>query len=368
LATIDNPNNAVTADANFGTAVRIGHFVVGAHIFAESSGIVSNVDLLNVAFQAGGSTLATNINSSGAPQDGNVTAFSTAQRDALYAALQGSGAFNPSSSAGQAVQQLDFEIRQQSLTQAQIDGAFTVLQNAATSSGSTTLSDNTTVLRLGGFALGEIPISYGWSIGENLSLGATLKAMFGRVMGSQVSIFKDDALQAVTNIPDNHKQSVNVGVDLGIAWRTHFLQVGATGRNLNAPSFDGFTDANGIRFADVRVDPQVAVGVAFIPWSWLTIAVDGDLLPADTTFSGYQTQRVGLGLEITPGHVVAIRAGAYQNIAESDIGPVVTAGFGLNLWVIRIDLAAASSFNLTTVDGTELPDEFRLGLGVMSDF
>ena len=153
--------------------------------------------------------------------------------------------------------------------------------------------------------------------------------------------------------------------------RWEWFQAGIIGRNLNSPTFDGFTND----FAgqpqvveDVRVDPQVAVGVAFIPWTWMTIAVDADLLPGKASFAGYETQRVGAGLEVNPWNILALRAGVYQNIAETDIGPVVTLGAGLNLWAVRIDLSVAASMERTELSGYEVPDEMRAALALTVDF
>jgi len=281
--------------------------------------------------------------------------------------MGGAGAFGTTASATQAVQQLDFSARQQGLSQPEIDNVVTVTNAMAVGAGGT-LDTNTTVVRLGGFGLGEIPISYGHAFSENLSIGVSLKAMFGRVYGSEVSVFGDNAATDFEDSTKEYKQSVNFGVDLGVAWRMPWLQLGIVGRNLNGPTFDGFTTTSGIRIDEVKVDPQVTVGVAIIPRSWFTLSVDADVIAADTTFNGYQTQRVGAGMEFTPGHVVALRAGAFTNIAEDDIGPVVTAGLGLNLWLVRIDLAAAMSLETTEVDGTEIPREARGSFGLMCDF
>jgi hypothetical protein len=100
----------------------------------------------------------------------------------------------------------------------------------------------------------------------------------------------------------------------------------------------------------------------------LTIAVDADLLPGQSSFSGYETQRVGGGIEINPWNVLALRGGVYQNVAESDIGPVVTLGAGLNLWAVRIDLAAAASTEMVSVEGYDIPEELRASLGLTVDF
>ena len=62
----------------------------------------------------------------------------------------------------------------------------------------------------------------------------------------------------------------------------------------------------------------------------------------------------------------ALRAGYSQNLAESDIGALVHAGIGVNLWVVRIDLAGAMALETTEYDGNEVPREARLGFQLLT--
>ncbi len=361
FSSIGNNGNFVSAEANMGLATRIGHFGIGVRIYGEAASFVSNTDLLNVALSIGGIALANQINATGSPTDGQVLAFSPTQSNTLTTAF-GGGA-----NALLAVQRLDYQLRLAGASQSQIDNTFTMLENAANQTG-LTISDNNTLVRLNGFAMGEIPLTFGTPLNEHIAIGGSVKLMIGRVYGSEISVFEEDAPSRLDEAGKNYHQSANVGVDLGVAVRFPWWQAGITGRNLNRPTFKGFTDQFGVRFEDVRVDPQVAVGVAFIPWSWLTFAVDGDLTPSQSPFNGYQTQRVGGGIEINPFHILALRAGYYQNIAEEDVGPIFTLGAGINLYAIRIDLAGAASTDLTEIQGYEIPDEFRVSLQISSDF
>lgn len=363
-------SNAVSADANAGVSVRIGHAALGVRAYGQAATLVSGTDLVNVALQVGGAALANQINGANSPTDNQVALLSNTQRDSLYSALGGAGAFNAGSQAGQAVQRIDYQMRQTGMTGAQVDTTVTVLQNAATNAGQG-LDENDTVMRVRGFGLAEVPLSYGWAIDDHWSVGGSLKLMIGRVAGAQVSVFKDGALESLESAPDNAQTTVNWGVDLALAGRWQYIQAGIIGRNLNSPKFDGFTnDFNGQPqvVEDVRIDPQVAVGVAFIPWTWLTVALDADLLPGEASFSGYDTQRIGAGLEVNPWDVLALRIGIYKNIAESDIGPVATLGAGLNLWALRIDLALAASLERTEISGYHVPDEMRGAFSLAVDF
>lgn len=369
LSDVGENTNAVSADASAGVSVRIGHGAIGVRVYGQAATLVSNTDLLNVALGAAGVALGNQLATNGI-NDNQVLLLTTAQRDSLYAKLGGTGAFGTDQNATNAVLNLDYEMREAGLNASQVQTVVTVVQNAADAAtlGNDAFEQNDTVLRLRAFGLAEVPLSYGWALDDHWSLGASLKLMIGRVYGTELSIFKENAPTQFDATIDNYNTTVNWGVDLAVAGRCQWFQAGLVGRNLNSPEFDGFTNAYGFKVSDVRVDPQATVGVAFIPYQWLTLAIDADLLAGSSSFSGYDTQRIGGGIELNPWNILAVRAGLYQNIAESDIGPVVTLGAGLNLWALRIDLAVASSTELTSINRYDIPDELRGSLGVTSDF
>jgi hypothetical protein len=368
LTQVGASGNAVSADANAGVSVRFGHGAIGVRLFGQAATLVSNTDLQSVALDVAGAVLGQEIADHG-ENDSQVLLLSDAQRDNLYAAFGGNGSFGTDAGATEAVLNLDYEMRQLGISQGQVQAVVEVVQNAAEADpGTPRLEDNDTILRLRAFALAEVPLSYGWAIGDHWSVGGSLKLMIGRVYGTELSVFDEDAPIRFDKTVDNYETTTTWGIDLAVAGRWDWIQVGAVGRNLNSPEFDGFTNAYGAKVAGVRVDPQVAVGVAVIPYRWLTVALDADLLEGESSFPGYDTQRIGGGLEVNPWNILALRAGVYQNVAESDIGPVITLGAGLNLWAMRIDLGVASSTDLTTLKDYDVPDEMRLSLGLTADF
>ena len=126
---------AISGDASAGLSVRIGQAALGVRTFGQAAGVVNSTDLRNVALNVAGAQLADSINSANSTFDNQVTLLNTTQRDSLYSSLGGAGAFNGASAAGQAVQRIDYEMRQAGLAGAQLDTAVTVLQNAATNAG-----------------------------------------------------------------------------------------------------------------------------------------------------------------------------------------------------------------------------------------
>lgn len=137
--------------------------------------------------------------------------------------------------------------------------------------------------------------------------------------------------------------------------------------NLNTPTFDGPT-VGATKFADYEIEPTVTAGAAFIPFETLTFAVDLDLIESETVLSDYKSQYFRVGGEWDILRFIALRAGYSENFAESDIGGLVHAGVGLDLWLVRVDLAGSMALETTEYDGDEVPREARLGVQVAADF
>ncbi|MCK5492551.1 MAG: hypothetical protein KAJ14_05525, partial [Candidatus Omnitrophica bacterium] len=138
-------------------------------------------------------------------------------------------------------------------------------------------------------------------------------------------------------------------------------------RNINSPEFDGPTVA-GRKFNDVTLDPSVTAGIAFIPYEGFTLEADYEITKQETLFPGYDAQYFSMGAEWLFLRFMAFRAGAYKNMAESDIGLVYTAGIGLDLLSVHLDLAGAYSSNEGTFDGSDYPLESYVQLKLSIGF
>jgi hypothetical protein len=55
-------------------------------------------------------------------------------------------------------------------------------------------------------------------------------------------------------------------------------------------------------------------------------------------------------------------------MAEDDIDWVYTAGIGLNLWAVRLDIGGAFSTEEEEFDGDEYPSETRVAAQLSVDF
>jgi len=358
LAGIDNRGTGVVADANGGLGFRAGHFGLGVRGMAQVSAQVLELDTDNLGI--GGSYSAGDLDTQ-VDGDGQVQRFSSPQQDQLEQADYSTAD----------IQDLDYLARQEDVSDDQLDQTVDLLAGATDSSGGN-VNDNTTEVILRGFGLAEIPLSYGYAFNQHWSVGGNLKVMRGRVYGNQVLVFDDENDDVVAKTEERYEESTTFGADIGIMGRYNMVNFGLMARNLNSPTFDGFTytDSNGNshRVDDVQVDPQVRAGVAFIPFNTLTLEVDYDLLANETELRDYETQMLSAGFEWDAFRFLALRAGAYKNMAEDDIGVVYTAGLGLNLWAVRLDIAGAMSPEKATLDGDEVPEEARATAELSIDF
>ncbi|HWP35250.1 MAG TPA: conjugal transfer protein TraF [Thermodesulfobacteriota bacterium] len=199
----------------------------------------------------------------------------------------------------------------------------TALAGAFAGGGS--LEANASWLHNRGLGLLGIPLSYGRPVGlgalGTLGLGASVKALVGRVYLSEVRIFALDSGDIVQAIRETYRDSSAFGVDAGILWRpAGWLAVGVVGKNLNAPTFEAPAGP------ELALEPAVRAGLAVSPRPWLAVLADVDLTENETALAGYRSRHLGGGLEIRPAAWFGVRAGAYTNLAERDIGPVLTAG------------------------------------------
>lgn len=353
LSNLSDPDNAVTADFTGGFAVRIKQFGLGIRTFGQVSGRLNNLDLTNLGIAGG--DINDQMTNNGITASGTGSVFTPSQITALE-----NGGYSPANAAT-----LDQLAAQAGVTPEQTDLLITALLAAEGSGGS--LDQNLSSLRMYGVDVIEIPLSFGYAINENLAIGGNIKAMIGRVYGTDVIVFGDDVEDAIKAADENYEQTVTWGIDLAVMARLKMFNLGLTARNLNTPTFDGPT-VGATSFADYEIEPTVTAGAAFIPFETLTFAVDLDLVESETVLSDYKSQYVRVGAEWDIARFIALRIGYSENLAETDIGGLVHAGVGLNLWLVRIDLAGSAALETTEYDGDEVPREARVGLQLAADF
>lgn len=368
--------DALYADASAGTSIQIGHFGVGVRLFGETAAwTLADRDNLSLDSYPNLASFVTEIenaaNTASFVWDGTYR-LSDEQRTSLANALGGI------STSDNAIKFLDSklgELRDSgTLDGSEIDKAVDLFNNLGPNAGGI-ISSNQTAVAGRGFALVEIPVSYGWAMNANLSFGVTAKAMYGTVLGTQLWIFNEDNDQVLENISDNYESSLAFGFDLGVLYRIPKFQFALVGHNLNRPTFKGFSETvplnnipQQINIPDVKIDPQFTLGAAYMPTQRFTLEADLDLLEMGTLLNGYNIQRLSFGSEIDL-KLLALRLGTYKNLAESWQDWVATAGIGVDLFGLRVDLGGAYSLG-SNVDyqGTSIPAEARLYVSLGLDF
>lgn len=389
-------NAVVLVDAGI-LDLRVLHVGIGLRQFTEGIVSVADLDRVNLGFGANSAAIVTGINDAAATPAGWTaghapTLITGATADAVAQALGAANYASANAAQQEAISKLDYAAGQAGLSAEQVaamGAAGGVLNLALNATGD--ISDNETAVFAGGFSVTEVPLTIGWALNDHFSVGGNLKLMVGRVAAAKLRLQSetDDLAQLMQDAFEESEQTVTGGVDLGFVARCSWAQAGVTVRNLNRPVLKGgtFHDADGQTFTvdDVDLDPQVALGVALYPWETVCLTADFDVTENRTviaTTSGrtmaagidprleveYATQRLGGGVEWNVLRFLALRAGASQDLAESETGTMLHAGIGLNLWAMRFDLAGAVSTETATVDGTEYPRAFNVGAGLMIDF
>ncbi len=374
--------DTILVNANAGTAVQVGNFAIGVRTFGQVGGWLNDVDLARLGLSYAISELTTDlrdafISESFVPGSYVLKSLTGDQQQKLRDAFTSAGDLLDEDVIKYLDSKVTELIEDGKIGSGQIQGAVDTLASIIENSDGVgdLLLDNQTSIVGRGFGAVEVPMSYGYAIDDNLSLGMTAKAMFGRVFGTQVWAFNDSNTDIVQDTLDSSNDSFALGFDLAAMYRIPKWQFALIGHNLNKPRFDGYNQTvmlNGVptevHVPDVVLDPQVTIGAAWYPVKRFMLAADYELLETGTILNNYDEQRLSFGTELDLT-LLALRLGTYKNMAESDYGWVLTGGVGFNLWALSVDIGAAISIDDTVVyDGTEYPRTARLHAGIGLDF
>ncbi|MEN8141796.1 MAG: conjugal transfer protein TraF [Thermodesulfobacteriota bacterium] len=352
LSEIDDERNAFSAQSGSGGAARFRHFGVGVYFSAQTAGWVSNLNLLQLGVSS--SDLSSEIEAQGADPGAvySYQVFSPEQEAQLLAA----GYSEP------AIRILDQEAAGVGVLENNSAQFAEILVNIREQAGDANINNNATTVIANGFGLVEVPFTYGLAVNDHLAVGGNIKYMRGRVYGSSRRVMDDENDRFLDDIDSHYEETSTFGVDVGVMGRLGIFQAGLVARHLNSPTFDGFHDATPVsgpprQVAEVEVEPQATLGVALLPTDTLTVALDYDLTANPTIRPQYKTRFIRAGLEWDVIHFLALRLGVYENLEEDDIGLVYTAGLGLNLWAVRLDVAGAYAADEVIFDEEEVPSE-----------
>ena len=238
-----------------------------------------------------------------------------------------------------------------------------VLQGLNTVQNTTgSIANNSSVIQFQGAMVTEVPLSYGYAISPSLSVGGSLKYIQAQVISSSTQVFNQNSNNFQTQATQVKENRTGFGVDMGMMYRIPQFQAGLVARNLNSPKFK---HSSGYVF---EMKPQAKVGLSYIPWDTVSVELDADLTRNQSVLNSYATQYINGGVEWDMFKVLALRLGAYQNIAQNDVGTVYTAGLGLNMWASRLDIGGAMNTKKAQYQGKQYPRELRASAALNIDF
>ncbi len=376
-----NEKDTILVSASAESMMQIGHFGIGIRTYGQVGGWVNNVDLVRIGLGLAVSEIITELESASSAEGFTPGSYqgtlSQDQKQQIESAFNQAGVDDVVAFIDSKITAL---VDEGKIGQGQVDAAVdTIAEMISGAGGVNRLADNETTITGRGFGAVEVPISYGYAINENFSVGATAKLMMGLVYGTQVWVFNEDNVGFLESTLDSYNQSVNIGVDLAAMYRIKRAQFAVVGRNLNSPTFDGYdqditletalgTTNRTINVPDVKLDPQVTIGASFIPAKRWVLESNLDLFETGTILNNYNEQRLSFGTEVDLS-VVQLRLGTYKNLAESDIGWVLTGGLGFQLWALSVDAGLALSIDDTVeFDGTEYPRTAQANIGIGMTF
>ena len=217
-------------------------------------------------------------------------------------------------------------------------GGFVSTPAAATLNGSNVRLTGEMALR--GLEARQVAFSYAYAFSDKtFSFGVTGKFIQGAAYrGSTLLTGGTDV-----SIADNFGKptiSTAFGIDVGAIYRpSSWLRFGLVAKDINQPTFD--TPGG----EELKLGPQVRGGVAVKPYSSLTLTADVDVTSNKTFVPGIKSQVLSLGAEQTIfSQFMSFRLGAFKNMKDAGTPFTPTAGLGLRIFALRVDVGGGYDF------------------------
>ena len=195
---------------------------------------------------------------------------------------------------------------------------------------------------LRGLEARQAAFSYAYAFADRtFSIGVTGKLIQGAAYSSTTNIRgSNDDVSVLSDNLGKAKVSTAFGIDVGAMYRpSSWLRVGIVAKDINQPTFDA---PGGGEF---KLTPQVRGGVAVNPWESLTVTVDADVTSNKTLVPDIKSRVISLGAEQTIfSELLSLRIGAFKNTADANSYITPTAGFGIRLFALRVDVGGGYDF------------------------
>lgn len=217
-------------------------------------------------------------------------------------------------------------------------GMFVSRQVTVTQTGGTVSLNGQ--MALNGLEARQAVASYAYAFMDRLfSLGVSGKIIQGAAYSGTATIQGGNDVSLSDNL-GKAKTSTAFGVDVGAMFRpSSWLRAGIVAKDINQPKFD--TPAGG----EFKLNPQVRGGVAINPWETLTLTADFDITKNKTLVPDIKSRVISVGAEQTVlSEMFSLRLGALKNTADANSAITPTAGFGIRLFALRVDVGGGYDF------------------------
>jgi hypothetical protein len=186
----------------------------------------------------------------------------------------------------------------------------------------------------------QATFSYAYAFADRtLAIGVTGKIIQGAAYAGTATIRNGEDL-SLTDDLGKAKTTTAFGIDVGALYRpSSWLRVGIVAKDINQPSF------NAPGGGEFKLTPQVRGGVALNPWETLTLTADVDVTKNRTLVPDVKSQVISVGAEQTIlSELLSLRLGAFKNTADANSYITPTAGLGVRLFALRVDVGGGYDF------------------------
>jgi hypothetical protein len=195
-------------------------------------------------------------------------------------------------------------------------------------------------MALPGLEARQATFSYAYAFADKtFAIGITGKIIQGAAYTGTATLQGGSDVQLSDSF-GKAKTSTAFGIDVGAIYRpSSWLRFGVVAKDINQPEFDA---PDGSTF---KLGPQVRGGVAVNPYSSLTLTADMDVTSNKTFVPGLKSQVLSLGAEQTIlSEFLSLRVGAFKNVQDAQSPFTPTAGFGLRIFALRVDVGGGYDF------------------------
>jgi len=196
------------------------------------------------------------------------------------------------------------------------------------------------VMALRGLEARQVAFSYAYAFADKtFSFGVTGKIIQGAAYSGSTTLTGGTDVSITDNF-GKPTLSTAFGIDVGAIYRpSSWLRFGVVAKDINQPTFD----APGGE--ELKLGPQVRGGIAVNPYSSLTLTADVDATSNKTFVPGVKSQVLSLGAEQTIfSEFLSFRLGAFKNMKDAGTPFTPTAGLGLRIFALRVDVGGGYDF------------------------